>query len=223
MNCRIELTEDGSTTFFSDRFGQHYHSIHGAIQESIHVFIEAGYRCVADKPHVTVFEMGFGTGLNALLTKIEADRLRQLVSYFSVELYPISTDEACAANYSEQLGLSDDSFKRIHAAPWGETILLSEHFTLTKINGDLLTLALPSGVDLVYFDAFDQEAQPDLWSEHVFRKIYEAMTPNGILVTYSSKGVVKEALRAAGFFVQRLAGPPGKRHMVRAIKQQVNE
>lgn len=223
MNCRIELTEDGSTTFFSDRFGQHYHSIHGAIQESRHVFIEAGYRCVADKPHVTVFEMGFGTGLNALLTKVEADRLRQPVSYLSVELYPISADKACAANYSEQLGLSDDSFMRIHTAPWGETVLLSEHFSLTKINGNLLTLALPSGIDLVYFDAFDPEAQPDLWSEDVFRKTYEAMTSNGVLVTYSSKGVVKEALRAAGFFVQRLAGPPGKRHMVRAIKQQTDE
>lgn len=221
MNCRIELTEDGSTTFFSDRFGQHYHSIHGAIQESRHVFIEAGYRCVADKSHVTVFEMGFGTGLNALLTKIEADRLMQQVRYLSVELYPISADEAFAANYSEQLGLSDDSFERIHTAPWCETILLSEHFSLTKIKGDLLTLALPSGIDLVYFDAFDSEAQPDLWSEDVFRKIYEAMTPNGILVTYSSKGVVKEALRTAGFIVQRLAGPPGKRHMVRAIKQQI--
>jgi len=197
--------------------------MHGAIQESKHVFIEAGYRCVADKQHITVFEMGFGTGLNALLTKLEADRLRQPVSYLTVELYPISSDEVSAANYAEQLGLSDDSFQRIHAAPWGETVRLSEHFTLTKIKGDILTLALRSGIDLVYFDAFDQEAQPELWSEQVFRKIYEAMAPNGILVTYSSKGVVKEALRAAGFFVKRLAGPPGKRHMVRAIKQQINE
>lgn len=163
--------------------------------------------------------MGFGTGLNALLTMVEAERLRQSVHYFSVELYPISLEEAVAANYSERLGVSTELFNNIHKAPWGEAVALSDYFSITKIKGDLLTLALPRGVDLVYFDAFDPAAQPNLWSEEVFRNFYEAMNVGGVLVTYSSKGVVKEALRAAGFFVQRLAGPPGKRHMVKATKQ----
>ncbi len=219
MNSRIELTEDGSTTFFSDRFGQHYHSTHGAIQESMHVFIEAGYRCFENKPSVLVFEMGFGSGLNALLTMAEAERLKQPVSYVCTELYPISPEVALSANYSALLGKSPTMFKQIHEAPWGEMVVLSDYFSLTKLNNDLLTLSIPDGIDLVYFDAFDPVAQPDLWSIDVFKKIFSAMVPGGVLVTYSSKGIVKEALRGAGFVVQRLAGPPGKRHMVKAVKQ----
>jgi len=185
----------------------------------MHVFIEAGYRCFAHKSHITIFEMGFGTGLNALLTMVEAEQQKHSVRYYSIELYPIPVEEALAANYSERLGISAESFKNIHNAPWGETVALTDYFSITKIKGDLLTIALPRGVDLVYFDAFDPEAQPSLWSEEVFRNFYEAMNVGGVLVTYSSKGIVKEALRSAGFFVQRLAGPPGKRHMVKATKQ----
>ena len=219
MNPKIEQTEDGSSTFFSEQFGQHYHSIYGAIQESLHVFIEAGYRCMADKSSISIFEMGFGTGLNALLTLQEAERLKQSVSYCSVELFPIPEEEACAANYPEMLAFGREFFQQMHRAAWGNPVALTGNFSLTKINGDLLTIKLPTGLDLVYFDAFDPGAQPLLWSSEVFQKLFNSMNDGGVLVTYSSKGVVKEALRAAGFFVQRLAGPPGKRHMVRAIKQ----
>jgi len=174
---------------------------------------------MAGKSHITVFEMGFGTGLNALLTLLEAERLAQTVSYLSVELFPIPVEEACAANYPERLGDGANQFRSMHSAQWGKAVAISDRFSLTKLNADLLNISLPSGIDLVYFDAFDPEAQPELWSMEVFSKIFKAMNPEGVLVTYSSKGIVKEALRAAGFFVKRLAGPPGKRHMVRAIKQ----
>ena len=174
---------------------------------------------MANKSHITIFEMGFGTGLNALLTLLEAERLVQDINYFSVELFPIPVEEACKANYPERLGMEGDQFRAMHSAKWGTAAAIGNRFTLTKINSDLLAIVLPLGIDLVYFDAFDPEAQPELWGEAIFSKIFEAMNPDGVLVTYSSKGIVKEALRAAGFFVQRLAGPPGKRHMVRAIKR----
>ncbi|SDB81047.1 tRNA U34 5-methylaminomethyl-2-thiouridine-forming methyltransferase MnmC [Williamwhitmania taraxaci] len=175
---------------------------------------------MAHKSHITIFEMGFGTGLNALLTLLQAEQMAQNVDYYAVELYPIPAEEACKANFSEQLGVAVDRFRSLHSAEWDKAVAIDNRFTLTKIQGDLVNLELPLGIDLVYFDAFDPEAQPELWSETIFKKLYEAMSNEGVLVTYSSKGIVKQALRAAGFFVQRLSGPPGKRHMVRAIKRE---
>lgn len=218
LNPNIAVTEDGSTTFFSKQFNQHYHSQHGAIQESMHVFIDAGFRQLRNRSSLQIFEMGFGTGLNALLTLTEAERSRITVNYEAVELFPLKPEDALQANFPTKLGGWQKEFESMHLCQWNTRQEISDRFSLLKHEVDLITAKLPSGIDLVYFDAFDPEAQPSLWTIAIFRKLFEAMSISGILVTYSSKGIVKKALREAGFKVERLPGPPGKRHMVRATK-----
>jgi len=218
LNPLIAVTEDGSTTFFSKQFNQHYHSQHGAIQESMHVFIEAGFRKLRHRESLLVFEMGFGTGLNALLTLIEAERSRITVSYEAVELFPLKPEDALQSNFPTKLGGWQRAFETMHQCEWNTRQHISDRLSLLKHKIDLIAATLPSGIDLVYFDAFDPEAQPQLWAPAVFQKLHDAMSDGGLLVTYSSKGTVKNALREAGFKVERLPGPPGKRHMVRATK-----
>jgi Uncharacterized conserved protein len=218
LNAEIRLTEDGSTTFFSNQFKQHYHSQHGAIQESMHIFINAGFRQLCHRDSLKVFEMGFGTGLNVLLTLIMAEQLRITVQYETVELFPLQPEEALKANFPSLLGGWQNEFVAMHQGTWNKTIALSNRFFIRKQKVDLTTVILPGDIDLVYFDAFDPETQPQLWTSSIFQKIYNAMSNGAILVTYSSKGTVKRALREAGFKVERLPGPPGKRHMVKATK-----
>jgi tRNA U34 5-methylaminomethyl-2-thiouridine-forming methyltransferase MnmC len=186
----------------------------GAVGESRHVFIEAGFNFAAGAD-VRVLEVGFGTGLNAWLTLAEAEKSGRRVEYSAIELYPVDVATASKLGYTR-----DERFALMHRAPWGVRNEISPLFSLEKIEADLTSMELVgSGVDVVYFDAFAPDTQPEMWSLAIFEKLYEVMSEGGVLVTYSSKGEVKRALRAAGFTVERLEGALGKRHMLRAIKK----
>jgi tRNA U34 5-methylaminomethyl-2-thiouridine-forming methyltransferase MnmC len=212
MEPLIEMTGDGSATLRSPLHGDTYHSLRGAAGEARHVFIEAGFLQIADSP-VRILEMGFGTGLNAWLTLVEAERSGRRVEYTAIELYPVGEEVAARLNYTD-----DKRFMAMHRAPWGEWTDVADGFRLLKLNSDCAVTEISGTFDLVYWDAFATETQPELWTEEVFDRVFAAMPPNGILVTYSAKGDVRRALQAAGFTVEKLPGALGKRHMLRAQK-----
>jgi tRNA U34 5-methylaminomethyl-2-thiouridine-forming methyltransferase MnmC len=216
MKRQFILTGDGSHTLFVPELNETYHSTRGAMQESLHVFLQAGfhYMLPSEMQPLRVLEVGFGTGLNALLTWLEAERLNFPVYYEAVEKYPLTGQETAALNYPGQ-----EKLACLHRCGWEAPVVLSSCFTLCKKHVDLLEYTPTGHFEVIYFDAFAPAVQPELWHKAVFCKLYEALNPGGALVTYSAKGTVKEALREAGFEVQRLAGAMGKRHMVRAIKR----
>lgn len=219
---QIITTQDGSHSLESDQFGEAYHSKYGAIQESNHVFIDAGLKAILEsKPKkICLFEMGFGTGLNALLTFLHCHSLPISIEYWGIELYPV--DNWKELNYPQQMENTQkatNAFKQIHQAEWNQKTMLSPNFQLHKIQGKLEETPLPDDYfDLIYFDAFAPNAQPELWTETIFAKLYQAMQNNGILTTYCAKGVVKRALKSVGFTVEGIPGPPGKREMTRCTK-----
>jgi len=207
-------TKDGSHSILVGGSGLTYHSTNGAIQESKHVFIEAGLRQVHSTP-VRVFEMGLGTGLNALLTLIESSAY-----YECVEAYPLEKDFIQQLNYCELLGRPDlqPAFEKIHNCSWEEEISITPSFQFKKSRASLEHYQSSSKFDVIYFDAFAPGDQPELWTKEIFDKMYSMLLADGILVTYSSKGSIRRNLIAAGFDVEKIPGPPGKREMVRAIK-----
>ncbi len=214
------LTKDGSSTLYVEQFDEHYHSIHGAIQESLHVFIANGLEYIKQNNNdIAILEIGLGTGLNVLLTYLHAEDFE--ISYTGIEAYPLNWDQAQILNYCQLLGdkLSEDTFRNIHTVPWGQVHSLSPQFSLMKIHHRLQEVQLEGRFHLVYFDAFAPSAQPELWSEEMFKKLYLCCKEGGVLVTYSAKGAVRRAMISAGFEVQKLPGPPGKREMLRAIKR----
>lgn len=214
------VTRDGSHTIAIREKAVMYHSIHGAIRESVHVFIQSGLAPVAarlEKPALAVFEMGFGTGLNAFLTAIFALEKKIAVSYTTVEPDPLSAEETSALNYATTLGHAE-LFRQLHTSPWNETIKLHDGFTLHKVQTTLSDFSPSQTYDLIYYDAFAPSAQPELWTKEAFEKMFSLLSPGGVLVTYCAKGVVKRAMKAAGFRVKKLPGPPGKREMVWAEK-----
>jgi tRNA U34 5-methylaminomethyl-2-thiouridine-forming methyltransferase MnmC len=220
MTLRHILTEDGSSTLFVPELNEHYHSVHGAVQESMHIFIRAGYDAVREN-QVHIFEAGFGTGLNAFLTFLSSRKDKRIVHYTAVEKYPLENSVVKLLNYP---GITDPAdaavFSTIHTAPWGEEVKISDHFFLHKMEGDLLEMPpKEDAFNLVYFDAFGPDVQPELWAEEVFRMLFRSMKENAILVTYSVKGTVTRALKAAGFNTEKLPGPPGKRQITRATKK----
>ena len=219
MDVRIEQTADGSLTLFRKDLDEHYHSVKGAVAESAHVYIDLGLRPVAQAiKALRVFEVGFGTGLNAALTAVVAAALEVHVHYFSVELYPLPP-ELATAYAAQQPAQWSGEIEAVINAPWNESALISNFFTLDKINADFLAMELPQDIDVVYFDAFAPEKQPEMWSEALFRKIYGAMRAGGVLTTYCAKGSVRRMLRDIGFEVERLPGPAqGKREVLRARK-----
>lgn len=200
-----------------------YHSIHGAIQESIHVFIEAGLRyCInySTPEQLNILEIGFGTGLNALLTLIEAEKTKQSIYYVALEPYPLNEKEVHLLNYCELLRRKDlqEDFIKMHQCEWNKSIVVTENFLMHKSNYTLQTFEHKTKFDLIYFDAFGPAAQPELWTKDVFEKLYRMMANEGILVTYCSKGDVKRNMQAAGFTIEKIPGPKGKREMLRARK-----
>lgn len=213
----IILTSDGSHTVRGDHFNECYHSERGAVLESQHVFIEAGLRQVA-KAQLAVFEVGFGTGLNALLTLLEAEKTGRHAYFESVDPYPLDFSTAGALNFPDVLGVDRQLFLELHRCEWGSAVDVTPRFTLHKIRANLLHHSLQKGFDVVYFDAFSPEAQPELWTAEVFSRIYSSLNSNAVLTTYSSSGLAKQNLRTAGFAVQRLPGAGGKRHMLRGVK-----
>lgn len=224
MKREIIITGDGSPSISVPELNVAYHSIHGAIQESMHVYIRTGLIDSGLFDYVGVhhiLEIGFGTGLNALLTLAEADRHQNRVYYAAIEPYPLDEAETRQLNYCEQLNLPHYQrlFEKMHQCEWEEMIEITEYFRLTKIKCDLIDFsAEKNSFFIIYFDAFAPNAQPEVWSKAVFDKMYSVLQPGGILVTYCSKGDVRRAMQAAGFIVEKLPGPTRKREMIRARK-----
>ncbi len=219
MNRKVITTADGSTTIHLEDWNEHYHSKHGAIQEAYHVFIKKGLDFLR-QDSLAILEIGFGTGLNALITILEAEKKGLTVSYTGVEAYPVPKEELVKLNYTSQLGgaKTDKYFQSIHDAPWNQDVELCSFFKLHKAQLDFHDIREESSFHLIYFDAFGPRVQPELWSVELFRKMHSALKPGGVLVTYSAKGSVRRAMQEVGFTVERLPGPPGKREMLRALK-----
>lgn len=230
MERILEKTDDGSTTLFVPALNEHYHSTKGALTESQHIFIDMGLNAsIAHKPRV--LEIGFGTGLNALLTLIEAERKQISVHYTGIELYPLDWEMIDKLEYHHKqppLSINDQLvdigpiFKKMHSVAWNEDCMISPNFTLCKKQIDITQLDVLDSfcADVVYFDAFAPEKQPEIWSQELFDKLFELINPEGVLTTYCAKGVVRRMLQKSGFKVERLPGPPGgKREILRAQKK----
>lgn len=236
MQRRIITTADGSTTIQIEDWNEQYHSLHGAIQEAKHVFIKHGLHyfieekfstvtsSVVEKSQsqISILEIGFGTGLNAFITLLEAERLQKHINYVGVEAYPVSSEEMTSLNYIQQLRAEShaDFFKQMHAIPWEKEKDVTPYFKLTKQQKFFNEIADKAAFDLIYFDAFGARVQPELWTETIFKLMFDALKPNGVLVTYAAKGSVRRAMLSVGFIVEKLQGPPGKREMLRARKSE---
>jgi len=224
MQRQIIVTADGSHTISVPEMNVTYHSIHGAIQESRHVFINAGllYVLKSLKPSYTIhiLEIGLGTGLNALLSLIEAEDNQQQICYTAVEPDPLLIEEVVELNYCNQLNRPDlqNIFNSLHSCEWEKEVSLTPSFTIRKTKQSLLHFTITETQHLVYFDAFAPMAQPELWTKEVFENLYHLLSPNGVLVTYCSKGDVRRAMQSLKFSIEKLPGPPGKREMLRAKK-----
>lgn len=214
----LTLTSDGSHTIYVRELDEHYHSVHGAVQESSHIFIRNGLEvCKADP--LSIFEVGFGTGLNALLTAVICASGNRAVSYTAIEKYPLDNNIISFLNHHKFAGeKGKEIFNSIHSAPWNININISKNFNLKKIEADLTKEQFQGKYDLIYFDAFGPDKQPEMWTREIFEGISSITNKNGIFVTYSAKGDVKRNLRDCGFDVILLPGPPGKRQMIRAVK-----
>ncbi len=219
---QLKVTADGSHTLFLPDLNEHYHSVHGALTESQHVFINQGFERVArKKKHINLLEVGFGTGLNALLTLARAASLSCRVSYTAIEPYPLSEKEVRLLNHAQlvERGAFEDAFAMMHSMPFGKQQIIAQGVDFKKIKERLENVVLkPGSFDLVYHDAFAPQFQPGLWDEEVFGILHAAMKPDSLLVTYSAKGIVKRALRACGFKLEHPAGPAGKREISVAVK-----
>ncbi|MFO7614398.1 MAG: tRNA (5-methylaminomethyl-2-thiouridine)(34)-methyltransferase MnmD [Bacteroidales bacterium] len=218
----LKVTGDGSHTLFIPELNEHYHSHYGAVTESLHVFVGAGYDHVKPgKSRVKILEIGFGTGLNALLTSLCAEKDNVHVHYCAIETHPLSMEICNNLQFPPytRTPYIHKRFLQLHETSWGEWHKLHECFSLQKIHRSVQQYDPVAGAfDLVYFDAFGPEVQPEMWMAEVFKKMYAALKPGGILVTYSTKGQVKRNLKEAGFGMEKLPGPPGKREILRALK-----
>ncbi|MDO6598379.1 tRNA (5-methylaminomethyl-2-thiouridine)(34)-methyltransferase MnmD [Oceanihabitans sp. 2_MG-2023] len=223
MKRKIIITEDGSTSIHIPEWNEQYHSKHGAIQEAQHVYIKNGLHHFVAKnnsENIALLEIGFGTGLNAFMTLLEAEKWNLNIAYIGVEAFPVTTEEFIQLNYAEELKASNKEhlFKKLHEIIWEVQEQITTNFKLTKAKKDFSEINENEVFNLIYFDAFGAEVQPELWTEEIFKSMFDALKSNGVLVTYAAKGSVKRALRSVGFTLERLAGPPGKRHMLRATK-----
>lgn len=221
MENKIIETQDGSHSIFSETFGVNYHSKYGAIQETQHVFINSALRLKAIlQAEINILDIGFGTGLNGYMTLLEATKRNLKIQYTAIEAYPISNKQASILNYSTLLNTEEyqNLFLEMHADKWGEELIINDSFNFIKHQIKFENIDFLNQFDIIYFDAFAPNAQPELWERDVLGKMYDALKKEGVLVTYCAKGVVKRTLKAVGFEVEALKGPPGKREMTRAIK-----
>ncbi|OBQ56469.1 tRNA (5-methylaminomethyl-2-thiouridine)(34)-methyltransferase MnmD [Tamlana sp. s12] len=227
MKREIIITSDGSSTIHIPEWNEQYHSKHGAIQEAYHVFIKHGLEYVLDKSltstkgeKISILEIGFGTGLNTLITLIEAEKKQVQIEYCGVEAYPISDEEVNHLNYVSELHIEEKSgvFEAIHNSSWEVKHEINEGFSLTKQKKFFKDITDSNLYDLIYFDAFGARVQPELWTEAIFSIMFKALKEGGVLVTYAAKGSVRRAMQAVGFTVTKLPGPPGKREMLRGEK-----
>lgn len=223
MKRKIVITADGSSTIHLPEWDEQYHSKHGAIQEAYHVFIKHGlqhFYDIGNSDQISILEIGFGTGLNAFITLLEAKKLNIKIDYFGVEGYPVAIEEIVQLNYPSQLKseTNESLFKTMHEVSWEEKHVISNSFLLTKQNRFFSEIKEQDIYNLIYFDAFGARVQPELWTETIFKRMYDSLKENGVLVTYAAKGSVRRAMQAVGFKVEKLPGPPGKREMLRATK-----
>ncbi len=215
-------TTDGSHSLLSEKFGVTYHSKHGAVQESQHVFIEAGlYQKAENSKELAVLEIGFGTGLNVFMTYLEAKNKRLNIKMDTYEIYPITVEQARELNYPQILNAENDCavFDKLHTCDWGKSIELADFFSFQKLQKDFLEIDETGKYDVIYFDAFAPNAQPELWEVDLMKKMYAALKVGGVMTTYCAKGVVKRTLKSIGFEIEAIPGPPGKREMTRAWKR----
>jgi tRNA U34 5-methylaminomethyl-2-thiouridine-forming methyltransferase MnmC len=219
LKREIIQTLDGSTTIQITDWDECYHSRFGAVQEAKHVFIKNGLSLFENK-EISILEIGFGTGLNAFVTYLESQKWKLAINYVGVEGYPVSSEEVVSMNYVSELNAESERkiFEKMHNCNWEEKIVLRDDFVLTKRNQFFADIVDIEIFDLIYFDAFGYNVQPELWSTAIFKKMYNSLKTNGVLVTYAARGVVKRSMIEVGFKVEKLAGPPGKREMFRAVK-----
>lgn len=219
---RIVKTEDGSHTLELVGMDEHYHSTFGAVQESRHVYIQHGLQSLSGGiGAVSILEVGFGTGLNALLTLMATQKKNLQVYYFALEPFPLQREEYEALNYASLLSETglQEGFLKFHECEWSKDIKFFPGFVFRKEKTRLEAASLSGHFfDLVYFDAFGPDTQPELWTQPMFEKVSSAMNPGGILTTYCAKGSVRRAMKSSGFAIEKLSGPPGKREMTKAVK-----
>jgi len=219
LKREIITTGDGSVTIYLPEMKESYHSKFGAIREAYHVFIQSGLALTKGQP-IVVLEIGFGTGLNAFITYLETVKTGQQIHYTGVEAYPVVSEESLQLNYVTELNAEKqkEDFEKMHTSDWGEPVVLSPDFTLTKRQQFFQDIDDNEVFDLIYFDAFGYHYQPELWTVDIFKRMYASLKKEGILVTYACRTVIKKAMIEAGFTVEKIAGPPGKREMLRAFK-----
>ena len=216
----LKITADGSHTLYLESLNETYHSKHGAIQEAMHVFLNAGFHYF-DKQKLNVLEIGFGTGLNAFLTLLAAEKNNVKVNYTSLEAFPLKEEVIRTLNYTKELNSSKQEiewFKFIHQTEWENYQKITPMFNINKVKVELANYKTIEKFNIIYFDAFGPRVQPEMWSKEIFEKIYNSLNDGGILVTYCAKGSVKRTLKEVGFEIEGLPGPPGKREMTRAKK-----
>ena len=230
MKRTLIKTGDGSFTLQLEGWNEQYHSKHGAIAEALHVFIKEGLYHWCSQNHfstVSILEIGFGTGLNCFLTFLKAEKEGWQINYIGVEGFPLGLEEASSLKYASTLSdrypgknlqETENIFSRLHEVPWEKEEGITSDFFLTKQQKKFSEITDQAKFNIIYFDAFGIRVQPELWTETIFQKMYEALKPNGILVTYAANGNARRAMQAVGFSVERLPGPPGKKEMMRAIK-----
>ncbi len=217
MTNKLVITNDGSHSIFNPEVNETYHSKHGAIVEAEYIFIKHGFSAV-NKKTLTILEIGFGTGLNALLTSQKATQKKVTVNYHTMELYPVNKDKYKKLNFTDLIGMEKDDLLDLHQSEWEKECQITDYFKLTKSKSSLENYTSKTKFDIIYFDAFSPEKQPELWTDIIFKKMHEYLKEDGFLVTYCAKGVVKRTMKAVGFEIVVLDGPTGKRQMTRANK-----
>lgn len=223
MIRKVINTDDGSTTIYLPEMDEHYHSTHGAIQEARHVFIESGLN-VIDKKDIHVFEMGFGTGLNAILSYEFAQKLNKKIIFHGIEAYPVEHELVQSLNYKDLLESNlHEVFDKMHSIEWNRDERITDSFTLMKIHSKIEDYdLLAEKYDIIFFDAFGPRAQKAMWTNEILSKMEAGLQKGGILVTYCAQGQFKRNLKELGFRTERLPGPPGKREMTRAWKDELH-
>ena len=214
---KLVLTNDGSHSIFNTEIKECYHSKHGSIVEAEHVFIRHGFSAIK-RSKLNILEVGFGTGLNALLTYQKAEQRSTQVNYHTMELYPIKRDTYIQLNFASLIGLDKKELLQIHNCSWEKEHEISPYFSLIKNHTSLEEYDTNVKFDIIYFDAFSPEKQAELWNKRIFQKMHRLLKNNGFLVTYCAKGIVKRTMKSVGFEVIVLDGPPGKRQMTRGNK-----
>jgi tRNA U34 5-methylaminomethyl-2-thiouridine-forming methyltransferase MnmC len=224
MKRELRETADGSMTIYLPEMDEHYHSYHGALQEAIHVFIKNGINQFAEKfpsiHEISVFELGLGPGLNALLTAIWANDNKRNVNYFGLEAFPVEAEMNLKMNYQDLISndLATVYFTKIIEADWEKSIVISDKFQIQKVEETIQNLSINNQFDVVFFDAFGPRAQEEMWEFNVLEKTVQLLNSGGLFVTYCAKGQLKRDLKSLGLKVEALPGPPGKREMTIAWK-----